>query len=175
VHSAVIYRNLAAEAEANMEAVTPPLFLRFVNLLMNDAVFLLDEALSNMAQLRQMQTAREAGEWQQLPIHEREQNEGYLQHIGMIARFVRFLDICSWRYKLTYLLSLDTFMDIHAHTCTCACTFHIFMTLKENCIHWMPEALSSEVNWLECETDAYLMRLRMSGAERCHISSWCDA
>jgi len=87
VHPALIYRALAAEAEANMEAVTPPLFLRFVNLLMNDAVFLLDDALSNMAQLRQMQMAREAGEWQQLPTHEREQNEGYMEHIGMITRF----------------------------------------------------------------------------------------
>lgn len=41
-----------------MEAVQPPLFLRFVNLLMNDAVFLLDDALSNIAQLRQMVNAR---------------------------------------------------------------------------------------------------------------------
>lgn len=41
-----------------MEAVQPPLFLRFINLLMNDAVFLLDEALSNMAQLKQMLHAR---------------------------------------------------------------------------------------------------------------------
>lgn len=41
-----------------MEAVQPPLFLRFINLLMNDAVYLLDEALSNMAQLRQMLQAR---------------------------------------------------------------------------------------------------------------------
>lgn len=41
-----------------MDAVQPPLFLRFINLLMNDAVFLLDEALSNMAQLRQMLQAR---------------------------------------------------------------------------------------------------------------------
>ena len=87
MHPALICRALAAEAEANMEAVTPPLFLRFVNLLMNDAVFLLDEALSNMAQLRQMQTAREAGEWQQLSIREHEQNEGYMEHIGMITRF----------------------------------------------------------------------------------------
>lgn len=54
----MFYRRLAADAESNMEAVTPPLFLRFVNLLMNDAVFLLDEALYNMAQLRQMQTSR---------------------------------------------------------------------------------------------------------------------
>lgn len=111
------FQNLAAEAEANMEAVTPPLFLRFVNLLMNDAVFLLDEALSNMAQLRQMQTAREAGEWQQLPIHEREQNEGYLQHIGMIARFDNILGretIHTLEFltsKITSIFSHPTMVD----------------------------------------------------------------
>lgn len=49
---------LAEESEKNMDAVTPPLFLRFINLLMNDAVFLLDEALSNMAKLKEMQAAR---------------------------------------------------------------------------------------------------------------------
>lgn len=53
-----VFRELAAEAEANMEEVTPPLFLRFLNLLMNDAVFLLDESLSVMAQIKTMQTAR---------------------------------------------------------------------------------------------------------------------
>lgn len=41
-----------------MEAVTPPIYLQFVNLLMNDAVFLLDESLSNMAQIRTLETAR---------------------------------------------------------------------------------------------------------------------
>lgn len=51
-------RSLAKDAESNMEAASPPLFLRFINLLMNDAVYLLDEALTNMAQLRQMQTAQ---------------------------------------------------------------------------------------------------------------------
>lgn len=78
------------EAEANMEAVTPPLFLRFINLLMNDAVFMLDEALHNMAELRQMQTAREAGEWEQLPSHERGQNERNFLEISMLARFACF-------------------------------------------------------------------------------------
>lgn len=52
------HRQLAEDAEQNMEAVTPPLFLRFINLLMNDAVFLLDEGLANMAKLRELQTAR---------------------------------------------------------------------------------------------------------------------
>lgn len=53
-----MYSALAEEAEANMEAAQPPLFLRFINLLMNDAVFLLDEALSSMAQLKQLIQAR---------------------------------------------------------------------------------------------------------------------
>lgn len=35
------FRDLAQEAEANMEAIEPPLFLRFINLLINDAIFLL--------------------------------------------------------------------------------------------------------------------------------------
>lgn len=82
---------LAKEAEANMEAVEPPLFLRFINLLMNDAVFLLDEALSHMAELRQMLHARENGEWNTLPQHERDQQTNYLQHIGTIAQFDNIL------------------------------------------------------------------------------------
>ncbi|EFN65888.1 Ubiquitin conjugation factor E4 A [Camponotus floridanus] len=86
-----IFIILAKEAENNMESVQPPLFLRFINLLMNDAVFLLDEALSNMAQLKQMIQARESGEWNKLPPNEREQQAGYLQHIGMIARFDNIL------------------------------------------------------------------------------------
>ncbi|GJQ83288.1 hypothetical protein Trydic_g8880 [Trypoxylus dichotomus] len=85
------FRLLAEDAEKNMEAVMPPLFLRFINLLMNDAVFLLDEALANMAKLKELQAARESGEWNNLPIMERSQNMGYLQHIGMIARFNNIL------------------------------------------------------------------------------------
>lgn len=35
--------------------------------------------------------SRENGEWNNLPIMERSQNMGYLQHIGMIARFNNIL------------------------------------------------------------------------------------
>lgn len=38
-------QHLAHYASENLEAMNPPLFLRFLNLLMNDAVFLLDEAI----------------------------------------------------------------------------------------------------------------------------------
>ncbi|XP_066587978.1 ubiquitin conjugation factor E4 A [Prorops nasuta] len=82
---------LAQEAESNMEAVQPPLFLRFINLLMNDAVFLLDEAFSNMAQLKMMLLARENGEWNKLPPHERDQQTEALYNIRMSARFDNIL------------------------------------------------------------------------------------
>lgn len=52
---------LAVEAQKNTEAVTPPLFLKFINLLINDAIFLLDEALANMAKLKEMQQAQSVG------------------------------------------------------------------------------------------------------------------
>ncbi|XP_049873401.1 ubiquitin conjugation factor E4 A [Pectinophora gossypiella] len=85
------FTRLAKEAESNMEAVHPPIFLRFVNLLMNDAIFLLDEALGNMAQIRTMQTAQESGAWSSLSAQEREQNLSNLSHIGMLARFDNIL------------------------------------------------------------------------------------
>ncbi|XP_014246421.1 ubiquitin conjugation factor E4 A [Cimex lectularius] len=86
-----IFRELADEAERNMEEVIPPLFLRFLNLLMNDAIFLLDEALSNMAQLRTLQTARDSGEWENLPDEERSRNEQFFRQIGMTAKFDNIL------------------------------------------------------------------------------------
>lgn len=41
-----------------MEAVNPPVFLRFSNLLINDSVFLLDEAITQMATLREKQAEK---------------------------------------------------------------------------------------------------------------------
>jgi Ubiquitin elongating factor core len=49
---------LAIAAEENMEAVNPPVFLRFANLLINDSVFLLDEAITQMATLREKQAEK---------------------------------------------------------------------------------------------------------------------
>lgn len=43
---------LADYASENLEAMAPPLFLRFLNLLMNDAIFLLDEAIQVKHYLR---------------------------------------------------------------------------------------------------------------------------
>ena len=42
------FSRLAEQAEAELESENPPLFLRFINLLVNDAIFLLDEGLNYM-------------------------------------------------------------------------------------------------------------------------------
>ncbi|KAJ8975264.1 hypothetical protein NQ317_012677 [Molorchus minor] len=86
-----------------MEAVDPPLFLRFANLLINDAIFLLDEALANMAKLRGMQQAQDNGEWANIGARERAQNVSYMHHIGNLTRFDNILarDTINTLEKLT--------------------------------------------------------------------------
>lgn len=85
------FKELAKTALGQMEAVNPPLFLRFINLLINDAIFLLDESLTNLQQIRTLQNAQDSGEWASLPANEREQNLANMQHLGMLARFDNIL------------------------------------------------------------------------------------
>ncbi|XP_054167509.1 ubiquitin conjugation factor E4 A-like [Oppia nitens] len=80
-------KELADYAINNMEAITPPLFLRFINLLINDAIFLLDESFVYMQKLRELQQQRDSGEWKKLTAQQRQQNEMNYQHTGRIARF----------------------------------------------------------------------------------------
>lgn len=85
------FRELEREAIRNIEAEDPPIFLRFINLLINDAIFLLDESLSNLQQIRQLQAAQDNGEWAELPANERQQNVANMRHLGMLARFDNIL------------------------------------------------------------------------------------
>lgn len=85
------FEQLAARAEREMEHTDPPIFLRFVNLLINDAIFLLDESLANLQQIRTLQQAQDAGEWLALGAAERQQNEANMQHLGQMARFDNIL------------------------------------------------------------------------------------
>lgn len=86
---------LADEAEKNIDSARPPLFLRFVNLLMNDAIFLLDEALSYMNQLREAELRKKSPEWQRLTHQQRAQAENTHSHIGRLARFHNVLSMST--------------------------------------------------------------------------------
>ena len=64
-----------------MTCSDPPMFLRFINLLVNDATFLLDEALMYMGQIKEKQQERERGEWSGLPEAQRHQEEANLTQV----------------------------------------------------------------------------------------------
>jgi ubiquitin conjugation factor E4 A len=76
---------LAICAVQHIEDEEAPLFLRFVNLLVNDAIFLLDEALSYMKQMQEQEIQR--ADWQQLPHGQRSQNEAQFNHVMRLARY----------------------------------------------------------------------------------------
>uniref|UniRef100_A0A6Q2YB45 Ubiquitin conjugation factor E4 A n=1 Tax=Esox lucius TaxID=8010 RepID=A0A6Q2YB45_ESOLU len=59
-------KRLAVYASENLEAMSPPLFLRYLNLLMNDAIFLLDEAIQYLTKIKLLQLEKDQGEWEGL-------------------------------------------------------------------------------------------------------------
>ncbi|XP_075696261.1 ubiquitin conjugation factor E4 A isoform X2 [Rhinoderma darwinii] len=80
-------KSLADYAAENLEAVNPPLFLRFLNLLMNDAVFLLDEAIQYLSKIKVLQIERDQGEWDALGADSRREKDSNLLMFGQLARF----------------------------------------------------------------------------------------
>jgi len=76
---------MAEQAEREIESEHPPLFLRFLNLLINDSIFLLDEGLNYMKQIQEKEGER-AG-WISLPPTERAEAERGFQHTGQLARY----------------------------------------------------------------------------------------
>ncbi|KAL9957844.1 hypothetical protein ACROYT_G034792 [Oculina patagonica] len=76
----------AADETKKMTTKVIPLFLRFLNLLINDSIFLLDEALQYMATLKKMQAEKDNGEWESLGEQAQTQMQQELAHTGGMAR-----------------------------------------------------------------------------------------
>ncbi|KAA0183918.1 hypothetical protein HAZT_HAZT005794 [Hyalella azteca] len=114
---------LAVEALENMESTKPPLMLRFINLLINDNIFLLDEGLTYMAQLREMTLAKERGDWTALAPAARQEKEQMLMQTGMMARFHNVLArrtsstllMLTEEHELASLLCHRTMVERVAH------------------------------------------------------------
>lgn len=94
LHRGILIKS-AEEAEANIDSARPPLFLRFINLLMNDAIFLLDEALGYMNQLKEAEKRRTTEEWRKLNPQQRAQAEAGYAHVGRLARFHNVLSLST--------------------------------------------------------------------------------
>lgn len=80
------FLDMATYAEEHIDDEDAPLFLRFVNLLVNDATFLLDEALEYMKKIQEQQQDQEQN-WPNLAAQERSRNEAELNQMGRLARY----------------------------------------------------------------------------------------
>jgi len=67
------------------EEKTLSVFPRFVNLLVNDSTFLLDEALQNIVTIRELQQEKANGDWESLAEQERKDKEKNLTQCGRMA------------------------------------------------------------------------------------------
>lgn len=85
------FKKLSKDALIHIDDVEAPIFLRFINVLINDSIFLLDECLRNLQQIREAMIAKDEGKWDNLPANERQQNMQNLQQLGMLARFDNIL------------------------------------------------------------------------------------
>ncbi|OQR76719.1 ubiquitin conjugation factor E4 A-like [Tropilaelaps mercedesae] len=103
---------LSEEAILHIEDTNQPLFLRFANLLINDANFLVDESFTFMQRLKTLE--RERASWQDLPLERRQQNEGNFRHQGMIARFHNVMARDTIR-TLTWLTSSPVVRRLFLH------------------------------------------------------------
>lgn len=77
------FRHLEDAAIEHIDDARPPLLLQFLSLLVNDATFLLDEAISFLAQLKVKERARES---QGGRFSSREE-ESMFQHMSRLARY----------------------------------------------------------------------------------------
>ncbi|KAH3871035.1 ubiquitin conjugation factor E4 A-like [Dreissena polymorpha] len=86
VHKEAVKR-LAVYAEQHIEDTDAPLFLRFINLLINDAIYLLDEALDFMKQIKEKQQLMDGPDWSGLPQQRRQETESSMHQLRMMARY----------------------------------------------------------------------------------------
>ncbi|CAF3853159.1 unnamed protein product [Rotaria sp. Silwood1] len=104
-------KKLASYAEEHIEDAEAPLFLRFINFLMNDANYLLDETLSNMARLKENQEAMDRGEWNAMPYHQRQELENTFRYTGEMVRYTNIMGV-----KTLFILDIIT-RDIQSIFC----------------------------------------------------------
>ena len=111
-----IYRqsmiDLSNEAVRLIERPNPPLFLRFINLMSNDAIFVLDESLENMSKLKNLLKEKEEGKWNGLSLTDRREKEHAL---FMTERLARWSNMTSnMMVKMLYYLTTEI-KDIFCH------------------------------------------------------------
>lgn len=80
-----------SRAIENIDDPSHPLFLQFTNLLLNDLIYLLDEAMGFLAQIKTLENERDTGEWDELDQREKMAKESELKQIGTMAKYHNIL------------------------------------------------------------------------------------
>lgn len=80
-------KRLSLASIRDIEAASPPLMLRFINLFLNDAVFLLDEAIDHLIKIKADEKDRDEGKWEGLPAKEKAEKEKGLKQMVNICRY----------------------------------------------------------------------------------------
>ncbi|XP_074648807.1 ubiquitin conjugation factor E4 A-like [Tubulanus polymorphus] len=82
-----VLKALEKEAVLHIEDIQPPVFLRFVNLLINDAIYLLDWALEYLKQMKEKQEEKQRGDWNQMAPQQRREAEMNFRMLEMQCRY----------------------------------------------------------------------------------------
>jgi ubiquitin conjugation factor E4 A len=77
---------LSKEVEKLSSSAETPLFLRFVNMMLNDATLQLDEGLKNLSKIYKIQLLKESTDWEEMSREEKGDQEEQLQEAMMYAR-----------------------------------------------------------------------------------------
>jgi len=80
-------KKLALQSIDDIEASSPPLMLRFINLFLNDSVYLLDEAIVHLSNIKSEEEDRAQGRWESLSPEEKAEKEQSLEHMVMNCRY----------------------------------------------------------------------------------------
>ncbi|CAL4079295.1 unnamed protein product, partial [Meganyctiphanes norvegica] len=107
------FKALSDEAMNKMNAATPPLFLRFVHILLNDATFLLNEGFDTMMQLRKLEKDRDNGEWNNLAPNEKLAKEKDMKKLVNHARYFNILGQLTFQ---TLELLTKEICEVFTHT-----------------------------------------------------------
>ncbi|KIY63497.1 hypothetical protein CYLTODRAFT_493873 [Cylindrobasidium torrendii FP15055 ss-10] len=77
----IIWNNPAHREALSREAENVDKFVRFVNLMINDVTYLMDESLGELAQIHNLQVEMESPEWASKPQEYRREREGTLRSL----------------------------------------------------------------------------------------------
>jgi len=107
-------KELSLKSVEDIDAAKPPLMLSFINLFLNDAVFMLDEAIENLTKIKIDQAAKNNREWEKLNEKDRAEKEKLLKQMIQYCRFHNYMSNKTVE-TLAYMSTQQEVKDLLCH------------------------------------------------------------